>query len=196
MALLNRDGRVSNRNLDRPFKPQPVDPKTGRKKDVGNMKYGTEGKRCNTTGCFGTVSTWNVYLTMLKPTPGPTRPGRSPVKRKAVGNLYYGNAAVECKKSAMIHVRRLRDRMVTLAIMGNSLDRNLLRDSEITALRMMTRYLLRNNNEKYVRQMLNQDDNREVCIDGQIKSGKIYPRRIKNMRRDIEICLRKMRIAG
>lgn len=192
---LNRDGRESSRNKSRPFRPprevikadgtlglHPLDAMKFGFKEDGSPRF------VNTTGCFGTVTTWGMSRISIVVRRGSSGKERGPRKKKRPSQLYCGMVAVDFKKASCAELLNLRNNILTAKWLGEFSNVNTISDSLDQIKDHLESYLSRTHPEE-MRDARKVDHNRISSCRGMARSGKISVEQIKSIHQRVSRAL-------
>lgn len=198
---LNRDGRESSRNLARKFRPpRMIDMPDGTQKfhPLDMMKYGKRpdgsDKLMNTTGVFGTVSTWGMSRISIVVRRGAPGRQRGPRKKKKVSRLYCGFVAMDFDKASFEQLRNLRANILTAKLLGDYSGVRIVEDSIVSIAKHIENYLTRTHPDE-MESIRASDKARVDSCKGMVKSKKISIANIKSLNGRVERGLYLMKMS-
>jgi hypothetical protein len=182
---LNRDGRPSSRNKSRAFRPPRIVVKDGVEKfhEMDMMRLSPSGRAVNSTGCFGTVSTWGMGRISVIVKRGAPGKERAPRPKKRVSKLYSGkehNIYYDFQKISFEQCRGLRAKLMTAKLMGQHAKINVLPHGYDVILQHITKYLQEKHPEKMA-EISREDRKREDSVAGMMRSNKIKLESIRSL---------------
>lgn len=203
----NRSGYRTTRNLDKKFRSvrQTVDEGGDvHNNELDYMKRGQKGtwqgipvmvgdKRTNSTGCYGDLSTWGIRATVVDARGLPGKPRRTKRKKHA-GRLYHGIAWIDSNNKSFIKLRKIRDQLVTIQVIGLLINRRLLSERVIKFIDHIEYYLRLIGNHEQLKRMEEADTQRDKCLKGQCKTGSFFSPKInrKQLSGNLDKALRVM----
>jgi hypothetical protein len=186
---LNRDGRDSYRNLDRPFRaPREILDKNGdfvKFHDMDVMRLGNHDRSMNTTGSFGVKSTMGVgrlSIVVRKGAPGKSRAGR---KKKNGSKLISRRFTIDYDKHSFPQLRNLRNDLIVVKTMSEGLPehqgRKLFTFEMQDVLRTLDNYIETTFDAALIEQIHISDQHRIASTKGMMRSGKVRAKGIEDL---------------
>ena len=183
MAILNRDGRDSQRNLAKPFRSQRIiythDHPEGTLHPMDNMRLTATGKACNSTGCIGYVSNFGVRAKLY----GPQSGKRRSAKRKNVAKVCSTQELIASRYKAVEWLVSLRSQLLVVQTIGDFMERDLLGSHLTSCLNKISMAIRSRVDQEQWDKIVKREQHAQDSLWGRLKKdgpGTVKLRKIRN----------------
>ncbi len=187
MAILSKSGFPSKRNLDKPFRPQRVNP-DGSVHWQDNMRLGNEGQAVNSTGRFGTVTTFSIRVKTF----GPQKGKRRSAKRKNPPQMCSTKDIRLADQRSIEALVVLRSQLLTLQAIGDFQGREILDRNLMTALIKISASLRSRMRHFELKELYAKEEQKYNSLMGRLRSQGVNSVKLGNIRSQVEHTLRNL----
>lgn len=164
--FLNRCKNFPNsRNLAKKLRPIRLD-KKGNPHVLDYMKGGPDGNNQNTTGCYGTKSTFGIRVKMYGPQSGKRRDKR----RKKVSRTPSNEQILRLDRRRLDKLIELRSQILTLQTIGDWSGKPILNEQMQQAFSRISEEIRNSLNQDELIHMYDQERHRDKSLIGRLES--------------------------
>lgn len=151
--------------------------------EMDNLRMGPNGERLNTTGCYGSVSTFGIRGHV----PGPKGGKNRSIKKKAVCRLVSRGAFLRASEQRLQSLIRLRGQILIVRLVEDLSNQQLMTRDMKEFLPILSQHIFSSIDKNRRELILKQDLQREKSIEGNFKGKPTDLKKIRKLQRFISI---------